>query len=521
MTRNFSNTVRGGITALLTLALMASLLVFMPKAAHGASPIVDPSETGSLTIYKFDGVHGTKHNGEKLDSLPGNKPLADAEFTVYPITGLDLAKNADWAKAQEFIDSVPYAPNLETITDAANAAGLSVGSSQKGTTELDAAGTQATLVFDNLPLGLYYVAETKPPTGYRAVAPFLVTLPMSSGDGSSWNYDVHVYPKDALGGRKQLLSSGSVAVGTRADWMIEAIIPYIALEHGEKLPQFIVRDWLDGTKLSFDHSQLPATVDLVVAGAKQPGKLEEGKHYEVLQTTDYVDVKFTEAGLRVLEKHPGDVVQIVIPTQRKAYGQIRNSATVYSQATDRPYGRASTDDGGVQIPGTSGQWSAVSIYKHVAGEPGTPIAGAEFVVYGCEGCSSFDEATPQSDPATTDADGIASFDEGFRNSDFHDDTYYQPGDPEYWYYWLVETKAPAGYMQLSEPIPFEVTVASGGVESRVYLEVENRKMDIGITLPFTGGVGTTLFVVAGLGVLVATIGIVVVRRRRLNMEAGH
>lgn len=199
MTRNFSGRAIRNVAALLSVALVACLLVFTPRAANAASPVIDPNATGSLSIYKFDGVRGAKHNGEKLDKLPSNKSLADAEFTMYPIEGLNLAKNADWEKAESLIDSLPYGANLSTVTSAVNAEGLSIGTPRSGTTQLNAAGTQAPLVFDDLPLGLYYVAETKAPSGYRAVAPFLVTVPMSNADGTSWNYDVHVYPKNAPG----------------------------------------------------------------------------------------------------------------------------------------------------------------------------------------------------------------------------------------------------------------------------------------------------------------------------------
>ena len=53
---------------------------------------------------------------------------------------------------------------------------------------------------ENLELGLYMVVETKVPENVTATCdPFVVSLPMTSADGASWNYDVTVYPKNATG----------------------------------------------------------------------------------------------------------------------------------------------------------------------------------------------------------------------------------------------------------------------------------------------------------------------------------
>ena len=53
---------------------------------------------------------------------------------------------------------------------------------------------------ERLELGLYLVVETKVPENVTATCdPFVVSLPMTSADGASWNYNVTVYPKNATG----------------------------------------------------------------------------------------------------------------------------------------------------------------------------------------------------------------------------------------------------------------------------------------------------------------------------------
>ncbi|MDE7285426.1 MAG: SpaH/EbpB family LPXTG-anchored major pilin, partial [Lachnospiraceae bacterium] len=58
-------------------------------------------------------------------------------------------------------------------------------------------GADGLAKFENLELGFYVVIETtKPAAVTEAVAPFLVSVPMTTVDGEGWLYDVHVIPKN-------------------------------------------------------------------------------------------------------------------------------------------------------------------------------------------------------------------------------------------------------------------------------------------------------------------------------------
>ena len=96
---------------------------------------------------------------------------------------------------------------------------------------------------------------------------------------------------------------------------------------------------------------------------------------------------------------------------------------------------------------------------------------------------------------TTDKDGAASFD-GLANGD----------------YWLVETKAPAGYNQLDKPVLVKVNGGTTAAELSVTTTVENQA---GTLLPSTGGVGTTVFYVLG-AVLVLGAVVLLVTKKRMN-----
>lgn len=81
-------------------------------------------------------------------------------------------------------------------------------------------------------------------------------------------------------------------------------------------------------------------------------------------------------------------------------------------------------------------------------------------------------------------------------------------------YYLVETKAPAGYNQLTAPVT--VTVNGGTAEANLTVteRVENQA---GTLLPSTGGMGTTVFYVLG-AVLVVGAGVLLVTKKRMSQS---
>ncbi|HFV0785594.1 TPA: SpaA isopeptide-forming pilin-related protein, partial [Streptococcus agalactiae] len=91
-------------------------------------------------------------------------------------------------------------------------------------------------------------------------------------------------------------------------------------------------------------------------------------------------------------------------------------------------------------------------------------------------------------------------------------------------YGLEETQAPAGYATLSGDVNFEVTATSyskGATTDIAYdkgsvkkdaQQVQNKK----VTIPQTGGIGTILFTIIGLSIM---LGAVVIMKKRQSEEA--
>ena len=155
----------------------------------------------------------------------------------------------------------------------------------------------------------------------------------------------------------------------------------------------------------------------------------------------------------------------------------------------------------------------IDIDKYEAGKEDTKLPNAEFVLYKKEtsgniistkyykwdGTAKKVEWVEDRAAATvvvTDNYGAATF------GGLADGTYY-----------LVETKAPAGYNRLEEPA--EIKVAGSTTDTTKLSNIAKVPNSTGTTLPSTGGMGTTLFYVLG-AVLVVGAGVLLITKKRMS-----
>jgi len=186
------------LTGLLTLAMTLSMMTMTAFAAGPSAKMptidTDPAKTGTVTIHKYTSGNGTGSvgNGKEADAndFPtGAVPLKGAGFTLYKVVdkdGMEAYYNTNPTSlpaVDEYVDagSIKAGVALETIA-------------QK---ETDANGTAT---FPNLELGFYVVIETTVPDAVTTpMDPFLLSVPMTTADGTDWLYDIHVYPKNETG----------------------------------------------------------------------------------------------------------------------------------------------------------------------------------------------------------------------------------------------------------------------------------------------------------------------------------
>ena len=223
------------LTAALS-AVMALSVCALPAMAAGttSTSTFDPSITkGTLTINKYEQTEADK--AETDANKKKGKPLDGVEFTIYQLATVKQVQNEegsielvyepltsvisdnDFKNAQEDvksgkIDSKLLYESIKTkITPEVKTALENAG--HKYTEVTGRAGTAGEAKFENLPLGIYMVEETKAPSQILSyTANFIVSIPMMNDDNKTWNYNVVAEPKNVptYGGVK-LVKTGRVA----------------------------------------------------------------------------------------------------------------------------------------------------------------------------------------------------------------------------------------------------------------------------------------------------------------------
>ena len=151
--------------------------------------------------------------------------------------------------------------------------------------------------------------------------------------------------------------------------------------------------------------------------------------------------------------------------------------------------------------------------------PGNELAGAGFRLYSDEACHDEDEIKLKMNDDGTYSRDFSTEGKGVEMISGQDGQFNVKGLDAGTYY-LKETKTPDGYSACKE-IPVTIK-ADHSRNDQVNLEGSNLTNDIvnikagGITLPSTGGIGTTLFYVVGGGLMVAAIVLLVTKKRMEN-----
>ena len=229
--------------------LMATLMAIGLMTTAFAEPTIDTSKKASLSIYKYDittasaegvwdaesyvstGLHddavvdklakyaiqGVEFTYLKVADIAMNNELVDGQRQVGVLYGLENSDRsnavlsaigltaADAHKTENGVNyftsdmlnnklSTALTANATTVKNALEIAAKNGGVVM---TETDATGHTSA---SNMEQGLYLVVETRVPENVTSTCnPFFVSLPMTTIDGTAWNYDVAVYPKNQTG----------------------------------------------------------------------------------------------------------------------------------------------------------------------------------------------------------------------------------------------------------------------------------------------------------------------------------
>ena len=214
-----------------------------------AEPTIDPGKKASLSIYKYNitkasndgawdvesyvstGLHddavidklskyaiqGVEFTYLRVADVTMNNEVVDGQRQVGVLYGFDSSDRGNAvlstigltaADAHKTDNGINYftsdmlSNKLATAlaanaTSAKNALEAAVKNGGVAMTETDATGHTSA---SDMEQGLYLVVETRVPENVTSTCnPFFVSLPMTTIDGSKWNYDVTVYPKNQTG----------------------------------------------------------------------------------------------------------------------------------------------------------------------------------------------------------------------------------------------------------------------------------------------------------------------------------
>ena len=182
------------LTGLLTLGMTLSMMTMTAFAAGPSAkmPTIDESKSGTVTIHKYTkGTdEGTKGTGKVETSLPaGAEPLKGAGFTLYKVVNKE--------DMEVYYNTNPT--NLPAVGEQVEAGSIKPGVALETIAE-QKTDKNGTATFSGLELGFYVVIETTVPDAVTTpMKPFLLSVPMTTTDGSDWLYDIHVYPKNETG----------------------------------------------------------------------------------------------------------------------------------------------------------------------------------------------------------------------------------------------------------------------------------------------------------------------------------
>ena len=229
--------------------LMAAIMALSLITTAFAEPTIDPSKKASLSIYKYDitkasndgawnvesyvstGLHddtvidklakyaiqGVEFTYLRVADITMNSEVVDGQRQVGVLYGFDTSDRSNAvlsaigltaSDAHKNENGVNYytsdalnnklaAALAANATSAKNALETAVKNGGVAMTETDATGHTSA---SNMEQGLYLVVETRVPENVTSTCnPFLISLPMTTVDGSEWIYDIVIYPKNQTG----------------------------------------------------------------------------------------------------------------------------------------------------------------------------------------------------------------------------------------------------------------------------------------------------------------------------------
>ena len=357
-----------------------------------------------------------------------------------------------------------------------------------------------TCEFSNMPIGGYIIIPSDGKADYNPLFAVNTYDRTSSPDqgGKIVAKDITVIAKSDMHTVVKSQSDDFVQIGSPVDYTIKATFPAYKNSVEEVLNSFVITD----TPVGVDIDDTTVVVKLGTS------TLVKGTDYTVSKNsiTGVLTIKFINTGLFTEDNQGKEVVITYSATVTDT--TYNNTVGATSSTTDYNNGK------------TTGENGSISITKvDIDDKDKTPLAGAEFKVYdlGVNGIWNaqepgnpmnfvYDEEERAYRPAlSTDAEEditdtiiatggvvkVVGLDEG----NYH----------------FEETKAPSGYAINDLGETYTIANEENKIDISEYFE--DTKM---AALPETGGMGTTLFTIAGCVIMISAAGLFFATRKKAN-----
>lgn len=529
------------LLAVTTAIMMA--ITLLPAMANAEE---NPRTTGTLQIIK---------HGKDETTL-----LGDAEFTFYKLASITNNAETGWKYAvvdhykralggsteEKNLNDLPSKTweekgtidSLSVLAESDPSKGISSGKTANETNKEKGTEKGKTAKID-LPLGVYLVKETTTPSGHVAGEPFIVSIPSTNNynygkegatqdtaeAGTHFVYDIVAAPKNSEVPITKTADDTSVAIGQTVTYTVNTTIPKYGTEYfytdkngKEVVPKFEVYDTLSEGLTLKEGSITVKAGDTTITPKDQEGK----DNYTIEYNTDSKTFLLSFSSKYLHDMTTSQAITITysaIVNEKAAY---RNGNTAGVNYSNKP------GENGVGKPVESKE----DVYTYGIdltktgdknNEDKAGLNGAEFTLSSVDGnlltviinkdkVEVNDKTTASRATATyNDADGKLVF-KGLAEGTYK----------------LTETKAPAGYTLLKNPITIviEANNNDGTIERATVDNVEKEsaketgvvpveiKNHSGFTLPGTGGMGTYIFTIGGLVVMAGAVLLLVSSKKK-------
>lgn len=433
------------------------------SAAEGKGPLASTLPDGNSTLTLHKKINPKTYGeadpkGAEQDGVAGEAAGEGYTFTLKKVAGVDQLRDQDTFNALAGLSQVQDRNIAGRINDNTTLQGKGISAPTGDAdftlnTDENGVATQA-----DIPNGVYLVEETKSPDNSTSqVHPFLVFLPQpdpaadtkATAAAEDWNNDVHVYPKNGRTSIDKKVVDANKNVGDRVNYTLKATVPSSA--EGETLTKFNLRDIFNDKELGnfqFESATVQKDgepTDLAGVTQGEPTAVPNGDTGR--GTNTYIDYVVPVDGLE-----PGDIVTVNLSAELL---DTREDSEIINEA--RTVTRHSGDDsdkytkqvdvrtyvGDIEIT----KFSDINSDGTRQADSEEALAGAEFELYRTESearerAANLSGTTPDNavGTATTGDDGKATF-TGLHVNDFENNAEIETTN-----YWLVETKAPDGFV---------------------------------------------------------------------------